>query len=72
MNLVGGGYGLARVTFGFYAGFMVGCIDIMEYIIYTADAFLSLVVVIIKLSGTDRKFAPLVWLVFYASAVPVY
>ena len=72
MNLVGGGYGLARVTFGFYAGFMVGCIDIMEYIIYTADAFLSLVVVIIKLSGTDRKFAPLVWLAFYASAVPVY
>ena len=72
MNLVGGGYGLARVTFGFYAGFMVGCIEIMDNIIYTADTFLSLVVVIIKLSGTDRKFAPLVWLAFYASAVPVY
>ena len=72
MNLVGGGYGLARLTFRFYAGFMAGCIEIMDNIIYTADTFLSLVVVIIKLSGADRKFAPLVWLVFYASAVPVY
>lgn len=69
---LGGGYGLARVTLGFYAGFMVGCCEIMEYIIYTADTCLSLNELIIQAAKIDRKFSPLIWLVFYISAVSIH
>ena len=68
----GGGYGLARVTLGFYFGFMVGCCEIIEYIIYTADTCLSISNIIIKSTGIERKLAPLIWLIFYVSAVIIY
>lgn len=68
----GGGYGLARVTLGFYFGFMVGCCEIIEYIIYTADTCLSISNIIIKSTGIDRKLSPLIWLIFYVSAVIIY
>jgi ethanolamine permease len=69
---VGGGYGLARVTLGFYAGFMVGCCEIMEYIIYTADTCLSLNDLIVQATHLDKKFSPIIWLIFYVSAVTVH
>lgn len=68
----GGGYGLARVTLGFYFGFMVGCYEIIEYIIYTADTCLSISTLIIKSTGIDSKLAPLIWLIFYVSAIIIY
>lgn len=68
----GGGYGLARVTLGFYAGFMVGCCEVMEYIIYTADTCLTLNDLIIQTVHIDRKFSPLIWLIFYSSAVTIH
>ena len=33
MPFAGGGYGLARVTLGFYTGFLIGCCEIIEYIV---------------------------------------
>ncbi|CAK5103269.1 unnamed protein product [Aphanomyces euteiches] len=35
----GGAFGLARCTWGFYAGFIVGCCEALQYIIYVACAF---------------------------------
>lgn len=68
----GGGYGLARVTLGFYFGFMVGCCEIIEYIIYTADTCLSISNLVVKSTGINGTLSPLIWLVFYVSAVIVY
>lgn len=68
----GGGYGLARVTLGFYFGFMVGCCEIIEYIIYTADTCLSISNLVVKSTGINGTLAPLIWLIFYVSAVIVY
>jgi hypothetical protein len=70
--LSGGGYGLARVTLGFYAGFMIGCCEIVEYIIYTADTCLSLGSLITKTTKISQKYDPLIWLAFYVSAVGIY
>ena len=72
LSFVGGGYGLARVTLGFYAGFMVGCFEIMEYILYTADSCLSLGSLVAQVTEMDPKYSPLVWLAFYISAVWIY
>ena len=33
----GGAYGLARMTLGFYPGFLIGCCEAVEYIIYVAS-----------------------------------
>jgi ethanolamine permease len=32
----GGAYGMTRCTLGFYAGFMLGCLEIIEFILYTS------------------------------------
>ena len=38
----GGAYGLARLTLGFYPGFIVGICESVEYIIYVAASAISL------------------------------
>ena len=34
----GGSYGIARVTLGFYGGFMIGALELLEHIVFTATA----------------------------------
>lgn len=51
---------------------MVGCFEIMEYILYTADSCLSLGSLVAQVTGMDPKYSPLVWLAFYVSAVWIY
>ncbi|ETW01736.1 hypothetical protein H310_06341 [Aphanomyces invadans] len=38
----GGAFGLARCTWGFYAGFIVGCCEAVQYILYVTCAFVAL------------------------------
>ena len=72
MPFAGGGYGLARVTLGFYAGFLIGCCEIIEYMVYVSSSVLSLGTMFGTITGMDPKFQPLVWVAFYVSAVSVY
>jgi ethanolamine permease len=44
----------------------------MEYIIYTADTCLSLNDLIVQATQMDRKFSPIIWLIFYASSVTIH
>jgi ethanolamine permease len=44
----------------------------MEYIIYTADTCLSLNDLIVQAAHLDRKFSPIIWLVFYLTAVSIH
>ena len=72
MPFAGGGYGLARVTLGFYTGFLIGCCEIIEYIVYVSISVLSLGTMFGHITGMDPKFEPLVWVASYVSAVSVY
>ena len=36
----GGNYGLSRVVLGFYVGFMVGVLQLLEFILYASAAVL--------------------------------
>ncbi|KAF0683009.1 hypothetical protein As57867_024832, partial [Aphanomyces stellatus] len=38
----GGAFGLARCTWGFYYGFIVGCCESIQYILYVTCSFVSL------------------------------
>ena len=72
LPFAGGGYGLARVTLGYYMGFLIGICEIIEYIVYVAFSVNALGDMVTEVSGMDPKLAPLVWLAFYVSAVSVY
>ncbi|KAH9087097.1 hypothetical protein Ae201684P_000509 [Aphanomyces euteiches] len=62
----GGAFGLARCTWGFYAGFIVGCCEALQYIIYVACAFVSFG----KMLGSFWPFAEsqpyIIWFLAYA------
>ena len=51
---------------------MVGCLEILEYILYTADTCLSLGTLVVQITNMNPKYSPAVWLAFYVSAVTVY
>ena len=72
LPFAGGGYGLARVTLGYYMGFLIGICEVIEYIVYVSFSVNELGFMVTEVSGMDSKLAPLVWLAFYVSAVSVY
>jgi len=65
LPFAGGAYGLARCTLGFFPGFLVGCSEALEYIIYAAISAVALTSMLISLLGGDKKYQPLYCLVFY-------
>jgi ethanolamine permease len=65
----GGAYGLARLTLGFYPGFIVGICESMEYIVYVASSAISLSQMIAQLTNTSQDMVPLYCFVFYVIAV---
>jgi ethanolamine permease len=69
LPFAGGAYGLSRCTLGFYPGFIIGCIEALEYITYVSTAVLSLTNMLVEigpwLSGTE----PVLALIFYLSAL---
>ena len=65
MPFAGGAYGLARVSLGLWQGFVVGCCEAVEYIVYVSSAALSLGTMIQEASGTSRQMIPVFCLIFY-------
>ena len=68
----GGAYGLARCTLGFYLGFLVGCCETAEYISYVAASAVSLQQIIVSTFPSFIGFEPLLWLIFYVSALSIH
>lgn len=64
-----GACGLARCTLGYYPGFAVGCFESVEYIAYVASTVVSLGGMISKLIPGAEAYQPLVWALFYISAL---
>ncbi|CAK4112599.1 unnamed protein product [Aphanomyces euteiches] len=62
----GGAFGLARCTWGFYAGFIVGCCEAIQYIVYVTCSF----VFFGKMLGALWPFAAdhphFIWFLAYA------
>jgi hypothetical protein len=69
MPFAGGAYGLARVSLGLWPGFMVGCCESVEYILYTASSALFLADLIQTTAGTDPFTIPIFIVVFYIVAL---
>jgi ethanolamine permease len=60
----GGAYGLARVTLGNFLGYLIGCCETLEYIIYVATSAVSLGEMITEANPAASAFQPLIWFVF--------
>lgn len=72
LPFAGGAYGLARVSLGFYFGFLVGCCETIEYILYVATSIVSLGSMIANIAPATAHYQPLIWFAFYATALAIY
>lgn len=68
----GGAYGMARVVFGYYPGFLIGITEALEYIFYVSSSVLVLGDMIGDLLQTDQSYKPLYWLIFYISSLYIH
>ncbi|TYZ69073.1 hypothetical protein PybrP1_008451 [[Pythium] brassicae (nom. inval.)] len=69
LPFAGGAYGLSRCTLGFYAGFLVGCAEALEYIVYVATSIIALAKMLVESIPELAGLEPLIWLVFYVSSL---
>ncbi|KAE8877142.1 hypothetical protein PF005_g15023 [Phytophthora fragariae] len=69
LPFAGGSYGLARCTLGFYAAFMVGCCEALEYIAYVSASVISFVDLIADVAPSVDPISPLLWALFYVTAL---
>lgn len=69
LPFAGGAYGLSRCTLGFYPGFIIGCAESIEYIVYVSSSVLALTNMMIEIAPELAGFEPLLWLFFYASSL---
>ena len=67
-----GAFGLTRCALGFLPGFLVGCAESLEYIIYVATSCLSLCFMICNFSGLDVSWVPFISLIFYLSSLIIH
>ena len=65
LPFAGGAYGMARVSLGLYAGFLVGCLEASEYIAYVASSCIVLSTLVCDTSGSSLTLMPLYGLVFF-------
>ncbi|CAK4818810.1 unnamed protein product, partial [Aphanomyces euteiches] len=62
----GGSYGLARAVLGFYPGFVLGCLEILEYTSFASVSVLYVVGFATDYFGWNPSYQPLLWFLFYA------
>jgi ethanolamine permease len=72
LPFAGGAYGLARVSLGMYPGFIIGCLEAGEYIVYVASSAIALAMMIISLSNSSNDLLPIICLIFYISALMIH
>lgn len=71
LPFAGGAYGLARCTLGFYPGYLVGCCECVEYIIYVSVTAMVIGSMLTEFFQTPETYQPLWWLLFYVTALPI-
>ncbi|KAF0682800.1 Aste57867_25099 [Aphanomyces stellatus] len=60
-------FGLARWTCGFYLGFLVGCCEVLQNILYVACAVVQLARLVTQLLPSTAPYRAAVWLVCYVA-----
>ena len=69
LPFAGGAYGMARVSLGLYAGFLIGCLEASEYIAYVASSCIVLSSLVCDTTGSSPSLIPLYSLIFFLVAV---
>ncbi|ETV81873.1 hypothetical protein, variant 3 [Aphanomyces astaci] len=69
LPFAGGVYGLSRCTLGFYAGFILGCCEILEYVLYVASVNVMLGKTVVGQWSELEPFQPIVWMISHALAI---
>lgn len=72
LPFAGGAYGITRVSLGLYAGFIIGCLEAIEYIAYVASSCIVLSVLVCNTTHTSLNLIPIYSLVFYVLTVWVH
>ena len=65
----GGSYGLARVCLGFYAGYVVACFEMMEYIFMSSASIFYVGQMAVSCANLDPSYAPVFWVLFYGFGI---
>jgi ethanolamine permease len=71
LPFAGGSYGLARVSLGFYIGFVVGCCEAIEYMLYSSLVCSDLGDMIAQFFHMDDIYKPVLWIFFFIVALTV-
>ncbi|CAK4125186.1 unnamed protein product [Aphanomyces euteiches] len=67
----GGSYGLARAVLGFYPGFMLGCLELLEYVSFGSVSILYVADFMTEYFEWPRHYEPIVWLILYAVFIAI-
>ncbi|KAF0694594.1 hypothetical protein As57867_014490, partial [Aphanomyces stellatus] len=67
----GGSYGLNRAVLGLYPGFILGCLELLEYISMASVSVLYVANFITTTYNWDENLQPLIWLVFYVVFIAI-
>ncbi|RHZ25089.1 hypothetical protein DYB37_012259 [Aphanomyces astaci] len=65
-ELPGGSYGLARAVLGFYPGFLLGSLEILEYTSFASVSVLYVTEFATTFFNWNEDYQPILWLLFYA------
>lgn len=71
LTFAGGSYGFVRCSMGSTMGYLAGFFESVEYTLYHAIAVAQFADLFPAMTGMDKKYSPLIWLVFYAIALPI-
>ncbi|OQR88010.1 Amino Acid-Polyamine-Organocation (APC) Family [Achlya hypogyna] len=68
----GGSYGLARITLGYYCGFIVGFVELLEYVASAAVSVSFVGEFVVDMFSWPAWTTFIVWLVFYALVIGLF
>lgn len=72
LPFAGGSYGYVRCTLGPALGFLVGCCEAMEYVLYVATALAEFGQLVSISTHFPSAYEPLYWMLFYLVALSVH
>ncbi|KDO29663.1 hypothetical protein SPRG_05615 [Saprolegnia parasitica CBS 223.65] len=65
-------YSLTRITLGFFCGFVVGFVELLEYVASAACSVGYVADFVTAAFAWDDHWKPLIWFVFYAVSIAVF
>jgi amino acid transporter len=67
----GGAYGLSRVVLGFYPGFIIGCMELLEYTAMTSVSVIFIARQITDAMQCTQGVEPVIWLFTYVAMLSI-